>query len=86
MLTLNSVICSLFKNLHKFVNLVLLLLTYRPLTKEDILNSKIRDLKDKNASLSRVNSEMQRELKEVSVRSPDENKNLKERVMDVKFV
>ena len=39
---------------------------HRPLTKEDVLHSKIRDLKDKNVTLSRVNGEMQQELKEVS--------------------
>ena len=41
-------------------------LLYRPLTKEDKLSSKIQDLKEKNASLSKVNSELQEELKTVS--------------------
>lgn len=48
---------------------------YRPLTKEDVLHARIRDLKDKNVSLSRVNSEMQQELKEVSEKNPNEENN-----------
>ena len=43
----------------------LLFLFCRPLTKEDKLNSRIQDLKEKNASLSKVNSELQEELKTV---------------------
>ena len=43
----------------------LLFLLYRPLTKEDKLNSRINDLKEKNAALSKVNSELQEELKTV---------------------
>ena len=37
----------------------------RPLTKEDKLQTEIRDLKEKNATLSRLNSSLQQELKEV---------------------
>ena len=43
-----------------------LFLPGRPLTKEDKLNSRIQDLKEKNASLSKVNSQLQEELKTVS--------------------
>lgn len=35
----------------------------RPLTKEDKLNTRINDLKERNAALSKVNSELQEELK-----------------------
>ena len=42
----------------------------RPLTKEDKLNSRIGDLKEKNAALSKVNSELQEELKSVRFNSP----------------
>ena len=45
-----------------------LFLLYRPLTKEDKLNLRIQDLKEKNSSLSKVNSELQEELKTVSGR------------------
>ncbi|XP_078375123.1 uncharacterized protein LOC144658558 isoform X2 [Oculina patagonica] len=37
----------------------------RPLTKEDKLNSRINDLKEKNAALSKVNSELQEDLKTI---------------------
>lgn len=40
----------------------------RPLTKEDKLNSRIQDLKEKNSSLSKVNSELQEELKTIMQR------------------
>lgn len=40
----------------------------RPLTKEDKLNSRIQDLKEKNASLSKVNNELQEELKSIMER------------------
>ncbi|XP_029187078.2 ralBP1-associated Eps domain-containing protein 1-like isoform X2 [Acropora millepora] len=40
----------------------------RPLTKEDKLNSRIQDLKEKNAALSKVNYELQEELKSIMER------------------
>jgi len=40
----------------------------RPLTKEDKINSRIQDLKEKNASLSKVNSQLQEELKTIMER------------------
>lgn len=54
---------------YKISDTHLLLLFYflcRPLTKEDKLNSRINDLKEKNAALSKVNSELQEEIKTVS--------------------
>lgn len=40
----------------------------RPLTKEDKFNSRIQDLKEKNAALSKVNYELQEELKSIMER------------------
>lgn len=49
----------------KYRILILSSFLCRPLTKEDKLNSRISDLKEKNAALSKVNGELQRELKTV---------------------
>ena len=48
----------------------LLFFLSRPLIKEDKLNAKIGDLREKNAALSKVNSELQEELKSVRFTSP----------------
>ena len=45
--------------------LLLFFFPCRPLTKEEKLNSRINDLKEKNIALSKVNSELQEELKTV---------------------
>ena len=58
---------SVLRHNFKFTRSLINFVDYfRPLTKESKLQNNIRELKDKNLLLSRLNSELQQENKEVS--------------------